>query len=230
MLQDRIAIITGGTGALGAAVTRHFLAVGASCAVPFRKDAERDALVRAVGADAARLFCHRADLLRDEEREAFLAAALGRFGGVDLLLNLAGGFAGGTPVAETDPATLDRMLDLNLRTVFLMSRAVIPHLKTRGGGRILSVAARAALHGVANLAAYSAAKAAVVSLTQAMAAELLDDDIQVNCILPSTIDTPANRRAMPAADPSRWVAPEQIAAVLAFFASDDARIPVYGRA
>jgi NAD(P)-dependent dehydrogenase (short-subunit alcohol dehydrogenase family) len=117
-----------------------------------------------------------------------------------------------------------------------MCRAVIPHLKARGGGKIVSVAARAALKGEAGLGAYSASKAGVVTLTQAMSEELIDDDIQVNCVLPSIIDTPANRRAMPEAEHSRWVAPEQIARVLAFLVSDDAcivsgaAIPVYGRA
>lgn len=236
MLTDRVAIITGGTGALGGAVTRHFLDQGASVAVPYRKEPERDALLRETAAHAERLFTFPADLLRDTEREAFVAAVLERFGGVDGLLNLAGAFAGGTPVAETAPELLDRMFETNVKTVFLMSRALIPHLKARGGGKIVTVGARSALHGTAGIAAYSAAKAAVLSLTEAMADELSSDNIQVNCILPSIIDTPANRQAMPGADHSRWVAPEQIARVLAFLVSDNAAIvsgaavPVYGRA
>jgi NAD(P)-dependent dehydrogenase (short-subunit alcohol dehydrogenase family) len=235
MLTDRVAIITGGTGALGGAVTRHFLELGASCAVPYRKETDRDALLRGTATHTDRLLCHPADLLRDPERENFLAAAVTRFGGIDILLNLAGGFAGGTTVAETDSATLDRMLDLNLKTAFQMSRAVIPLLKARGGGRIVTVGARVALRGAAGLGAYAASKAALLSLTQTMAEELRDANVQVNCILPGTIDTPANRRAMPGADHTLWVAPEQIARVLAFLASDDsvvvsgAALPVYGK-
>jgi NAD(P)-dependent dehydrogenase (short-subunit alcohol dehydrogenase family) len=236
MLKDRVAVITGGTGALGRSVTLHFLREGAHCAVPYRSEAEKNELVHEAAPDAGRLFCMRADLTQLEPLDAFVAAVVERFGGIDILLNLAGAFAGGTPVAETDPATFDRLLDVNLRSVFLVSRAVIPHLVRRGGGKIVSVAARAALQGIAGLAAYSASKAGVITLTQAMADELRDQNVQVNCILPSTIDTPANRRAMPEADHSRWVAPAEIARVLAFLASDDSRaisgaaVPVYGRA
>lgn len=236
MLEGRVAIITGGTGALGQAVTLQFLQLGACCAVPFRREPERDALVAAAGAAAERLFTRRADLLDDREREAFLATTLERFGGIDILLNLAGGYAGGQPVAETDTATFDRMLDVNLRTVFLMCRAVIPHLVRRGGGKIVSVSARAALHGAAGLGAYAVSKAGIITLTQTMAEELRDSNVQVNCILPSIIDTPANRLAMPDADHSRWVSPAEIARVLAFLASDasgvvsGAAVPVYGRA
>jgi NAD(P)-dependent dehydrogenase (short-subunit alcohol dehydrogenase family) len=236
MLKDRVAVITGGTGGLGRAVTLHFLREGARCAVPYRNEAEKDELVNQAVRDAGRLFCLRSDITQAEALDAFVAAVVERFGGIDVLLNLAGGFAGGTPVAETDPATFDKLLDQNLRSVFLVSRAVIPHLVRRGGGKIVSVAARAALHGTAGLAAYSASKAGVITLTEAMAEELRDQNVQVNCILPSTIDTAANRRAMPDADFTRWVDPVEIARVLAFLASDDSRVisgaavPVYGRA
>jgi NAD(P)-dependent dehydrogenase (short-subunit alcohol dehydrogenase family) len=236
MLKDRVALITGGTGGLGRAVTLHFLREGARCAVPYRSPVERDELSQEAAPYGDRLFCFRADLLRAEELDALVAAVLERFGGIEILLNLAGAFTGGTTVAETDPAAFDRMLDLNLRSVFLVSRAVIPHLVRRGGGKILSVAARAALQGSAGLGAYAASKAGVITLTQSMADELRDANVQVNCILPSIIDTPANRRAMPNADPSRWVDPAEIARVLAFLASDESRVisgaavPVYGRA
>jgi NAD(P)-dependent dehydrogenase (short-subunit alcohol dehydrogenase family) len=236
MLRDRVAVITGGTGGLGRAVTLHFLREGARCAVPYRNEAEKDELVKEAAPYADRLFCVRTDIMQAPELDSFLAAVVERFGGIDVLLNLAGGFAGGTPVAETDPATFDKLLDQNLRSVFLVSRAVIPHLVRRGGGKIVSVAARAALHGTAGLAAYSASKAGVITLTEAMAEELRDQNVQVNCILPSIIDTLANRRAMPDADFTRWVDPVEIARVLAFLASDDSRVisgaavPVYGRA
>jgi NAD(P)-dependent dehydrogenase (short-subunit alcohol dehydrogenase family) len=236
VLTGKVAVITGGTGALGREVTRHFLESGASCAVPYVVEAESTELCVMTTTHGDRLLCYRADVLQSAEREAFLAAVLQRFGGIDILLNLVGGFAGGAPVAETEPATFDRLLDVNLRSVFLMSRAVIPHLLARGGGKIVSVSARAALQGTAGLGAYAASKAGVITLTQAMADELRDSGVQVNCILPSIIDTPANRAAMPDADHSRWVPPSEIARVLAFLASDastvvsGAALPVYGRA
>jgi len=161
--------------------------------------------------------------------------AVRRFGRVDVLVNTVGGFRAGTPVHETPLETWDFLLNLNARTVFTSSRAVIPHMLRQGSGQIVNVAARAALKGSAKMAAYSVSKSGVVRLTESMAAELKKDGINVNCVLPGTIDTPQNRKAMPKADHSRWVKPADIADVILFLASDAARavqgaaIPVYGR-
>ena len=161
--------------------------------------------------------------------------AVARFGRIDVLVNTVGGFRAGTPVHETPLETWDFMFQLNARTAFLASRAVIPHMLQQGQGKLIHVAARAALTGAAKMAAYSVAKSAVVRLTESMAAELRRANIHVNCVLPGTIDTPQNRAAMPAADHSRWVKPEAIADVILFLASDAARaihgaaIPVYGQ-
>jgi NAD(P)-dependent dehydrogenase (short-subunit alcohol dehydrogenase family) len=163
------------------------------------------------------------------------ALALERFGRIDALLNTVGGFAGGKPVHEDDPANWDRMFEINVRTTFLSCRAVIPQMIRQGSGSIVSVAARAALSGVAGLGAYCAAKSAVIRLTESLAQELKNHGVRANCVLPGTIDTPQNRKDMPDADFNKWVAPAAIAAVMAFLASDAARavsgaaVPVYGR-
>jgi NAD(P)-dependent dehydrogenase (short-subunit alcohol dehydrogenase family) len=160
--------------------------------------------------------------------------AVKRLGRIDVLVNAAGGWRGGKPAHETPLEVWDLMLDLNARTAFVASRAVIPVMLQQGSGRIVNVASRAALQGGRRSAAYSASKAAVVRLTESMDAELKGQGINVNCILPSTIDTPQNRAAMPKADTSRWVEPEALADVILFLASDAARavhgaaIPVYG--
>jgi NAD(P)-dependent dehydrogenase (short-subunit alcohol dehydrogenase family) len=143
---------------------------------------------------------------------------------------------GGQTVTETDLATWQRMLAMNLTSVFLCARAVSPLMTEQGSGKIIAVGARAGLHGAANMAAYSVSKGGVITLVEALAEELKEANVQVNCVLPSVIDTPANRRSMPGADPSHWVSPTEIARVILFLASDEsdvvsgAAIPVYGRA
>jgi NAD(P)-dependent dehydrogenase (short-subunit alcohol dehydrogenase family) len=153
---------------------------------------------------------------------------------VDILCNIAGGFRMGQPIHETSDDTWDLMLGLNARSVLNCARAVVPGMLAAGGGKIVNVGAIAALSGKANMGAYIASKSAVIRLTESMAAELREEGINVNCVLPSTIDTPQNRKDMPKADPKRWVAPEALADVVLFLASDAARaihgasIPVAG--
>jgi len=150
-------------------------------------------------------------------------AAVERFGRIDVLANIAGGFRMGTPVHETPDADWDFLLDINLRSLLNMVRAAVPQMIAAGGGRIINVGAHAALKGVARMGAYCASKSAVIRVTEAMAAELREKNINVNCVLPTIIDTPENRAAMPDADPGRWVAPADLAKVFLFLASDDAR-------
>jgi NAD(P)-dependent dehydrogenase (short-subunit alcohol dehydrogenase family) len=158
-----------------------------------------------------------------------------RFGRIDVLANTVGGYRAGLPVHETPLDTWDFMLNLNARTAFVLSRAVVPHMLARGSGKIVHVAARAALAGAGKAAAYSASKAATLRLVESLAAELRRENINVNCVVPGTIDTPENRQAMPKADHSRWVPPEAIADVILFLASDaawpvnGAAVPVYGQ-
>ena len=154
---------------------------------------------------------------------AAVGGVLARIARIDVLCHLAGGFRMGEAVHETSAATWDWLLDLNARTLLHAAGAVVPHMLAAGGGRIVTVGAYSARQGVAAMGAYTAAKASVIRLTEAMSAELREKNINVNCVLPTVIDTPQNRAAMPDADPARWVAPADLAQVIVFLASDAAR-------
>jgi NAD(P)-dependent dehydrogenase (short-subunit alcohol dehydrogenase family) len=185
-------------------------------------------------ADTEACCLHAIDLTEAEAVAAMAAEVHARFGRIDILANIAGGFTMGPPVHETPLASWDFMLNLNARTTFLTSRAIVPYMLAQGYGKVVNVAARAALEGKARMAPYVISKSAVIRLTESMAAELRDAGINVNCVLPGTIDTPQNRRDMPNADHSRWVPPAALADVILFLASDAARaihgaaVPVYG--
>ena len=221
----RVALVTGATGGLGPAVVEAFLAAGSTVVAVGR---------RPPAAGQARLVSLAADLTDGQAARDLAATVITRYGRIDALAHVMGGFAGGRPIAETDDATWDRMLDLNARAAFHIFRAVIPHMRAAGYGRIVAVAARAAVEPAANIAAYAASKAALVALVRAAALENKDRHITVNAVLPGTIDTPDNRAAMPKADTGRWVQPEALADVILFLASGAARalhgaaIPVYG--
>ena len=163
------------------------------------------------------------NLLDQAQVDAVVQKAIRDFKRIDVLCNIAGGFRMGKPVHETTDADWNFLMDLNARTVLHTARAVVPHMIAAGGGRIVNVGAFAAQKGAANMGAYIASKSAVMRLTEAMAAELRDKNINVNCVLPTIIDTPANRADMPQADPKRWVAPADLANVIVFLASDEAR-------
>ena len=150
-------------------------------------------------------------------------AAVSKLDRIDVLCNIAGGFRMGTPVHETSDKDWNFLMDLNARTVLNMSRAVVPAMLKAGGGKIVNIGAFAAQKGAAQMGAYIASKSAVIRLTETMAAELREQNINVNCVLPTIIDTPENRAAMPKADPKRWVAPVDLAQVILFLASDAAR-------
>jgi len=164
-----------------------------------------------------------ADLLDAKSVQAAVDQAVQRFKRIDVLCNIAGGFRMGSPVHETADKDWDFMLNVNARTVLNMSRAVVPVMLKGGGGKIVNIGAFAAQKGAAQMGAYIASKSAVIRLTEAMAAELREQNINVNCVLPTIIDTPENRTAMPKADPRRWVAPQDLAQVIVFLASDAAR-------
>lgn len=222
----RTVMITGAAGHLGLAVVAAFAAEGVNLALVGRS---RDQLAQAFGAESpARLYAP-CDLLDAAQVQASVDAALARFGRIDVLCNLAGGFRMGDAVHETSDATWDFLLDVNARTLLHAVRAVVPAMLRQRSGRIVNVASAAAGRGLPKMAAYCVAKDAVVRLTEAMAAELREQGINVNAVLPTVIDTPDNRAAMPDTDPSRWVAPADLAAVIAFLASDAARA-VHGAA
>ncbi len=229
----RTVIVTGGTGALGGSVVRGFLEAGARVLVSYVVEDEV-APFRQQFADAAgRVELHRCDVRQAAEVETLFQHVPS--GDLRAVVNLAGGYRW-TRVADTDDATLEHLLDLNLRTTFAMCRAAAPALVAAGGGAIVNVSARAALRGEAGNGVYGATKAAVLALTQSLSAELKGDGVNVNAVLPSIIDTPANRKAMPKSDPATWVAPGDLASVIVFLTSDaaaaihGAAIPVDGLA
>ncbi len=228
--DPRVVMITGAAGHLGQAVAQLFAERGDSVVLVGR----RASLERAFGSETAQRMFAAADLLDAAQVDAAVAAAAERFGRIDVLCNIAGGFRMGTPVHATPDADWTAMLDINLRTTLNAVRAVVPVMLQRGGGKVVNVAAAAGLKAGATMAPYAAAKSAVIRITEAMAAELREKNVNVNCVLPTVIDTPDNRSAMPKGDPSRCVAPRDLARVIAFLASDEARaihgaaIPVSG--
>ncbi len=231
---SRVAIVTGAAGNLGRAVARAFASQGTRLALVDRDPRGIEETRQALPADCESA-AFPADLMDAQAVESMVAAVVARFGRVDVLANIAGGFTMGPPIHETPDRDWDFMLSLNARTVFYCCRAVIPRLLASGGGRIINVSARAATRGIGHMGPYCASKAAVITLTEALSDELKDQGINVNCVLPGTLDTPQNRAAMPDQDLDRWVPLEALADVILFLASDAARavtgaaIPVYGR-
>jgi NAD(P)-dependent dehydrogenase (short-subunit alcohol dehydrogenase family) len=232
MSEGRVAMITGAAGSLGRAVAAAFAATGARMVL---LDLEAKALAARFGADDATRLLVAADLADGAAVAAAVQKGLARFGRIDALCNIAGGFHMGEPVHETSDEIFRSMIELNAGSVLRTARAVVPAMLQQGGGKIVSVAAMGGLSGGATMAAYAASKSAVMRLTESMALELRDKNINVNCVLPSTIDTGPNRASMPGADFSRWVEPAALAEVILFLASDAARavngaaIPVVGR-
>jgi NAD(P)-dependent dehydrogenase (short-subunit alcohol dehydrogenase family) len=218
--EDKVVVVTGAAGNLGRAVAGAFAAAGARRVLVDRKRAE---LLAVFGADGETQSLVPADLTQPADASGVVDKALAAFGRIDVLCNLAGGFRRGPAVHETPPEDWDFLFDLNLRTVLHMAQATVPAMLRQGSGKIVNVGAFSAARGVAAMGAYVASKSAVVRVTEAMAAELREQGINVNCVLPTLIDTPENRQAMPDVDPARWVAPADLAAAILFLASDDAR-------
>jgi NAD(P)-dependent dehydrogenase (short-subunit alcohol dehydrogenase family) len=220
--QGRVAIVTGGTGALGSAVVFDLAGSGARVAVPYTTDEHWAALESRVGAVREQLWGAKADLTKAAAVERFVADVMERWGRVDFLVCIAGGFAAGK-IHETSEKNWDRMFDLNLRTVYLAAHAAVPVMIQQNFGRIITTSSGAILNGGgAGIAAYAISKGAVRQLTEILANELKDYNIHAHCILPGTMDTQANRRDMPKADLSQWVATADVARVIRFLLSDDA--------
>ncbi|MEZ5560312.1 MAG: SDR family NAD(P)-dependent oxidoreductase [Pseudomonadales bacterium] len=220
--SGKVAVVTGAAGALGRAVADHFAGRGATVA-------QLDVLAIDNGHYSA-----TCDLLDPASCQAAVNAIHAKLGRIDVLANIAGGFTMGEPVHETSDATWDFMMGLNARSVLNMARAVVPVMLEHGGGRIVNIGAGAGLHGVGQMGAYSASKSVVIRLTEAMSDELRGQGINVNCVLPSVIDTERNRQDMPDADFSKWVTPAAMARVIGFLASEAAEaihgaaVPVRG--
>ena len=221
-LAGRVALVTGGAGALGRAVSGRLLADGAQVAVPLETAADEQHLRPRLSADAAgRLFTSVVDVTDLDAMSRFVADTVGGHGRIDILVSLVGGFAGGALV-DTGRATWDRMLALNVTSTFVATRAVVPHMVKAGRGRIVTIGSRAVVPPGPGFIAYTTAKAAVIAFTQALAQEVKSHGITVNAVLPSTMDTPANRAAMPDVDPRTWIPVTGVADVIAFLVGDGA--------
>lgn len=214
-LADRVAVVTGGTGALGQAVTLRFLAEGAVVAVPYAVAEERDRLQQRVApADRPRLVMEPVDVTDLAAMRDFAARLVASRRTIDILVAAVGGFAGGS-LLETDAATWKRMLDLNLTTAFSATKAVLPRMVEARYGRVVIVASRAVVPPGPGFIAYTVAKAGAIAFTQALAQEVREQGVTVNAVLPSTMDTPANRAAMPDSDRKGWVPVEAVADAIA---------------
>lgn len=233
--ESRVALITGGAGNLGRAVSRAFLAAGWRVFVPLHHTDRRETLDE-LGRDApGRVHGGFLDLTTDRGAASAVQQAVDWGGRLDAVAHLMGGYSGGKQIADTPADLFEIMVQLNLTSAFLIARAAIPRMVARGEGSLVFVSSRSARERRAGNAAYSVAKAGVVVLAEAIAEEYRDAGVRANCVLPGTIDTPANRAAMPGADPARWTPPEQIAEAILFLASpasaavNGAAVPVYGR-
>jgi NAD(P)-dependent dehydrogenase (short-subunit alcohol dehydrogenase family) len=234
--HDKIVLVTGGTGGLGREVTMAFLEAGATIAVTYRVAEEFAAVVAAAQRiGAAPPVGVNVDVTDEQAVEKFIAELVGKHGRLDILVNTVGGYAGGTNLWEVDPRTYDKMLQLNLKAGFVLARAVVPQMIKQNRGWVVNVASKAAFDHAAGGALYAASKAAALALMDSLAAGVKPFNINVNSVLPSIIDTAANRKAMPDADYSKWPKPEGIARVILFLCSEEARvihgaaIPVYGK-
>ncbi len=229
--SDQVVIVTGATGNLGSTVTRAFHAAGAHLVAPDRSTGRAQELFPDLANSADHILADGVDVTNPEDMEKLVQAALGRFGRVDVLVNTVGGYRGGTPLHETPLENWDFLFNLNARSVFIASRAVIPAMLQQGRGKIVNIGSRSALAGQANDALYSAAKSAVVRLTESMSADYKQLGIQVNAILPAALVSAAEVQA----DPTRGVTPDSIAQVVLFLCSEAANIisgaiiPAFGR-
>ena len=227
-MNSQVALVTGANGGLGTHVTKALLNAGFTVVGV-------EPRIRQSDFDHPKFAAVPASLNSLEEAKKIVAGLINRCGRIDVLAHLVGGFSGGKTVAETDDATFKRMFDMNVSSAFNILRAVIPEMRKAGAGRIIAIGSRQAEESAPTIGAYSASKAAMVSLIKTVALENKDAGITANAILPGTIDTSANRQAMPGADASRWVQPASIASLIVWLAGDDgkdvtgAAIPVYGR-
>lgn len=232
----KVVLVTGGSGGLGIEVGHAFLKTGASLVLTYYSDDSLQLLQSKIGASLKNVFLLRGDFKREEDAKTLVSEVVKKFGKIDVLANVIGGYIAGKPVTEIDEKEWDGMMTLNLKTAFLLSKHVVAQMMLQGNGKVIHVAARPGLKGTGYDAAYVASKSGVVRLVESQSEEVKAKGINVNCILPSIIDTEENRIAMPGADYAKWVKPAAIARVILFLASEDsgpingAAIPVYGLA
>src|SRR6266568_1997759 len=227
-MKGKVVLVTGANGGLGTYVTQAFLNAGATVIGTSRKIQQSDF-------NNPNFTALPAEISSGEGAKLLVDQVVARFGRLDILVHTVGGFAGGQSIADTDDTTFQRMFDLNLNSVFHILRATIPSLRQSGEGRFIAIGSRAALEPGVGVGAYSASKAAMVSLIRTVALENKDAGVRANVILPGTMDTPANRNAMLNADFSKWVRPETVASLVTWLAGDAGKdvngavIPVYGK-
>jgi len=233
----KIVLVAGGTGGLGQAVTLAFLEESANVLVTYRRQEEFVRLDKAASASAATgssLQSHQVDVTDEAPVRRLTDGIISSRGRVDVLVNAVGGYAGGMALWEPDSTVFEQMLSLNLRSGYVLSRVIVPVMLKQRSGAIVNVASRTAEDHAAGAAAYAASKAAAVAMIDSLAADLKGTGVRANSVLPSIIDTEANRKAMPKADFSKWPKPSDIARVILFLSSDEARlihgaaVPVYG--
>ena len=233
--KDKVVMVTGASGNLGSAVTRAFVDAGAKLALIDRQPERLAERFPELVSESERFLTENADLTSEAAVTAVVEKIIEKFGRIDVLVHTVGGFFSGPPLHETPLDKLEFMLTINAKTTFITNQAVLKKMVPQGSGKIINIAARPAFQGNKNMSAYSAAKAAVLRLTESAAAEVKSDGINVNAIIPGTIDTPQNREAMPNANADNWVQPESLADVILFLASPAARdihgaaIPVFGK-
>ncbi len=233
-LENNVILITGGTGGLGTTVTQTFLNTGATVVVSFRQSEKFEELKSNLDIDTQALQGIEADLLEESSVEAMTDETKQKLGRIDALLNLAGGFLGDVDISDLSEKQWERMMNINLKSTFLCCKHVLPVMISQNSGKIINIGAKVGMQGVAGLAAYGASKAGLINFTQALAEEVKPYNITANVLLPSIIDTPANRKSMPNANFNDWVSTETLANMLLFLVSDQvndingAAIPIYG--
>jgi NAD(P)-dependent dehydrogenase (short-subunit alcohol dehydrogenase family) len=232
--EGRVVLVAGGTGGLGRAASSAFLEEGAAVAVTYRNEPDWETFKNSMSANAARLQGHEVDVTDEAAVNQLIEKILLKHGRLDAMVNAVGAYAGGLKLWEMETKVFEQMLNANLRSGYALSRAAVRAMLKQGRGAIVNVAAKAAFDHAAGASAYGASKAAAVAMVDSLAADVKGTGVRVNTILPSIIDTEANRRAMPKADFSKWPKPQDIARVILFLCSDDAKvihgaaIPVYG--
>ncbi len=232
---NRVVIITGGTGALGMVVTQAFLKQGAQVTTTYHSASSFMELQAALGEEKSRLIGSNTDVTKEASVQTLVEQTVSKFGRIDVLINLVGGFMGGVNLVDTTEANWDRMLTLNLKSAFLSCKAVLPQMLKQNYGRIVNTSSRGAVEAGSGAAAYAVSKAGVLTLTQSLAQEVKAYNVTANVALPGLIDTPQNRKGIPNADYSKWVLPASITSLMLFLASEDAGaingvvVPIYGK-
>lgn len=230
--SNKVVLITGGTGALGKSLTQRFVSSGATTIATYLNDEKIETLK---GQNTINAELIKADVTREEQVVKLISTIVERFGHIDILVNSVGGYLGGKSVTDLEEHEWDLMMNLNLKSAFLISKHVIPVMKSSGrGGKIVHISSKTGLKSEGHDSAYAASKSGLIRLVESISQETMELGINVNCILPSVIDTEANRRAMPKADFSKWVKTDDLTNVVFFLCSEDAKvitgaaIPTYG--